>query len=104
MVILKLISTLVLSTALLTACAFGEAVDSLGSRAFADIAIECRGAPLTREQCVDWGVELLEGSEDLVPTTVKLVLTASADASRRCSADFFDAAGRTFATVAARCP
>jgi hypothetical protein len=101
----KLTQLLPAAIMIVTACSFLETATSVRTDAFPGIAIECQGdAPLAPEQCVAWGVELLEGSEELVPNTTRLVLTASADANRRCSADFFDAAGRVFATEATRCP
>lgn len=100
-----LIPALLAAIAVVTACSFVETANSVRSDAFPGVSIECRGdAPVTPEQCVAWGVELLEGSEELVARTTRLVLTSSADANRRCSADFFDAAGRMFATESTRCP
>ena len=103
----KLVPSLLITVtiAIVTACSFLQTANSVQSNAFPGISIECRGdAPMTPEQCVAWGVAQLGGSEELVPRTIRLVLTASADASRRCSAEFFDAAGRLIATAAAHCP
>jgi len=101
---LSILALLAVSPILIVACATGEVTSSARSDAFPAVSIECRGdAPLTPAQCEVWGVELLTGSEELTPRTTRLVLTSSADPKRRCSADFFDAAGRQFATASTQC-
>lgn len=96
---------LVATVFIATGCSLLQPRSSARSDAFPAVAIDCQGdLPLTPEQCAQWGEELLTGSEELVPRTVRLVLSASADPGQRCSADFFDAAGRQFATASTRCP
>ena len=72
---------------------------------FPSVAIECRSAiRLPEYVCREWAEKLLRGSEELVPRTVRLVLTTSGERNSRCAAEFYDSAGRIFASESTGCP
>ena len=96
----------ILTSFAFAACSAGDANKVVvASGAFPSIAIECRSAiPLPEYLCREWAEKLLSGSEELLPRTARLVLTTNAERNGRCAADFFDSAGRIFASASTRCP
>ena len=103
---MQAVTIAILTSLLLAACSAPDANQTVvTSSAFPSVAIECRSAiPLPEYLCHELAEELLTGSKEVVPRTVRLVLTTSGERNSRCAAAFFDSAGRIFASASTPCP
>lgn len=98
---------LILTALALAACSSDDVSSTVvGSSSFPSVGIECRSgvAPLSPDACRDWAEQVLMGSEELLPRTVRVILTRGRERNARCAAEFFDSGGRIFASASTRCP